>query len=125
MTAAEQLGSQLKVAREQAKMSARALSRIVGVSAPTIGDYESGQRIPPADKLAKIAEAVGIHSVEVDGYRLTVTREEVLKPSVLGEQLALDFTGEYAFSRATVRLSPGRINISFDGATPIINQRVS
>jgi len=40
-------------------------------------------------------------------------------PAPPGEQLALDFSGEYAFSKATVRLSPGRINISFDGVTPI------
>jgi len=46
-------------------------------------------------------------------------------PTLPGQQLALDFTGEYSFSKATVRLSPGRISISFDGATPSIDLKVS
>ena len=82
-------------------------------------DYESGKTMPTADTLAKIADALAIHSFEIDGYRFTVTRKERVSPEVPVEQLALDFTGEYAFSRATVRLSPGRINISFDGVTPL------
>jgi transcriptional regulator with XRE-family HTH domain len=100
-------------------MSASKLSRMVGVSGPTIASYESGESIPTADTLAKIAEALGIHAIEVDGYWFTITRKERVIPAAPGEQLALDFSGEYAFSKATVRLSPGRINISFDGVTPI------
>src|SRR5207249_698483 len=79
----------------------------------------SGESIPTADKLAKIAGALDIHAFEVDGYRFTITRKERVAPVRPGEQLTLDFSGEYAFSKATVRLSPGRINISFDGVTPI------
>lgn len=97
----------------------RALSRLVGVSAPTMGDYESGKTMPTADTLAKIAEALQIHAFEIDQYRFTITRREQITPALPAEQLSLDFVGEYAFSKATVRISPGRINISFDGATPI------
>jgi transcriptional regulator with XRE-family HTH domain len=100
-------------------MSALKLSRMVGVRSPTIASYESGRSVPTADTLAKIAEVLGIHAVEIDGYRFTITRKERVTPTPPGEQLALDFSGEYAFSKATVRLSPGRINISFDGVTPI------
>ncbi len=97
---------------------------MVGVSPPTIGNYESGDSIPTADTLVKIAGALDIHAFEVDGYRFTVTRKERVSPALPGEQLALDFAGEYAFSKATVRLSPGRINIAFDGVTPIPTQKV-
>ncbi len=91
----------------------------VGVAPPTIASYESGDSIPTADVLAKIAEVLGIQAIEIDDYRFTITRKEKLTPERQGEQLALDFSGEYAFSKATIRLSPGRINIFFDGATPI------
>lgn len=98
---------------------------MVGVSPPTIGDYESGDSTPTADVLAKIAGALDIHAFEVDEYRFTITRKEKISPARKGEQMALDFTGEYAFSKATVRLSPGRLSISFDGVTPIPTEQAS
>jgi transcriptional regulator with XRE-family HTH domain len=125
MTAAQQIGLQLKAARENANMSARALGHTVGVSAPTIGEYESGNSVPKADVLAKIAEALDLRVIEVDGYRLTITRVERIVSASSTEQLALDFAGQYAFSKATVRLSPGRISIAFDGVTPVPLVQVS
>jgi len=123
MNTAGQLGAQIKAAREKANLSARALSRMVGVKAPTIGDYESGETTPTATTLAKISAALGIRVFEIDGYRFTITQTEQLAPMPSSEQLALDFTGEYAFSKATVRISPGRISISFDGSTPHLGSR--
>jgi transcriptional regulator with XRE-family HTH domain len=125
MTTATQLGSQIKAAREGAPMSASKLSRMVGVTPPTIASYESGESVPTADTLAKIAEVLGIRTVEIDEYRFTITRKEQMFPTQPGQQLALDFAGEYAFSKATVRLSPGRINITFDGATPVPTREAS
>lgn len=103
----------------------RALSQKVGVTPPTIASYESGNSIPTADTLAKIADVLNIPIIEVDEHRFTITRKERVTSALPGEQLALDFTGEYSFSKATVRLSPGRISISFDGATPSISLKVS
>jgi transcriptional regulator with XRE-family HTH domain len=125
VTAAAQLGSQIRAARDGANLSASKLSRMVGVTPPTIASYESGESIPTADTLARIAEVLDIRAIEIDEYRFTITRKERLIPAPPGEQLALDFAGEYAFSRATVRLSPGRINISFDGVTSIPTGKVS
>jgi len=98
---------------------------VAGVSPPTIKEYESGDSAPTADILAKIAAAVGLHTFEIDEHRFTITRKERAIPALPSEQLALDFAGEYAFSKATVRLSPGRINISFDGLTPIAAPKAS
>jgi transcriptional regulator with XRE-family HTH domain len=97
----------------------------VGVTAPTIASYESGNSIPTADTLAKIAEVLNIRTIEIDEYRFTITRKEKLVPHKPGEQLALDFSGEYSFSKTTIRLSQGRISISFDGATPIPGELAS
>ncbi len=123
MTVAEQIGQQIRDARGE--LSARALSQLVGVAPPTIASYEAGKTIPTADVLAKIADILHIPMIEVDEHRFTITRKEKLEPFRPGEQLALDFSGEYSFSKATVRLSPGRISISFDGATPVSNQKAS
>jgi len=98
---------------------------MIGVSPPTIASYETGNSIPQADTLAKIADVLNIPTIEVDGHRLTITRKEKLTPTRPGEQLELDFSGEYSFSKATVRLSPGRISITFDGATPTLDQKAS
>lgn len=123
MTTAEQIGQQIREARGE--LSARSLSQQVGVTPPTIASYEAGRTIPTADVLAKIADALNIPVMEVDEHRFTITRKERLRPEQPSEQLALDFSGEYSFSRATVRLSPGRISISFDGATPLPGRKVS
>jgi transcriptional regulator with XRE-family HTH domain len=122
---ANQLGSQIKTARERIPMSASELGRIVGITSPTIASYEAGKSVPTADTLAKIAEILGLRTVEVDEYRFTITRKEQMAPAKPGEQLALEFTGEYAFSKATVRLSPGRMNITFDGVTPVPSLQAS
>lgn len=123
MTIAEQIGLQLRAARGE--LSVRALSQMVGLTPPTIASYESGNSIPTADRLARIADALNIPTIEIDEHRFTITRREKLEPPRQGEQLALDFSGEYSFSKATIRLSPGRLSISFDGATPIASERVS
>src|SRR5260370_42611319 len=101
MTTATQRGSQIKAAREGVPLGASRLGRMVGVPAPTIASYESGGSVPTADTLAKIAEVLGIRTVEIDNYRFTITRKEQVAPTKPGEQVALDFTGEYAFSKAT------------------------
>jgi transcriptional regulator with XRE-family HTH domain len=106
-------------------MSVRALSQKVGVAPPTIASYESGGSVPTADTLARIAEVLNIHTIEIDEHRFTITRKEKLATARPAEQTALDFSGEYAFSKATVRLSPGRINVSFDGLTPTAAPKAS
>jgi transcriptional regulator with XRE-family HTH domain len=125
MIAAAQLGLQIKAAREGLRMSASKLGRMVGVTPPTIASYESGDSVPTADTLAKIAEVLDLRTVEIDEYRFTITRKEQVVPTDLREQLTLEFSGEYAFSKATVRLSPGRMNITFDGATPVPARQAS
>jgi transcriptional regulator with XRE-family HTH domain len=117
MTAAQQLGSQIKTARDRASMSARGLGLAVGVSSPTIAEYESGSSIPKADVLARISEALDLPEVVVDGFRFTITRVEQIEAVTPEKQLPLDFAGQYAFSRGTLRLGPGRINVSFEGVT--------
>ena len=114
MTTAEQLGIQLKAARGQ--MSLRALSEQVGISASTLGEYERGAKVPEADKLARIAETLNCFTFRIDEFYFTVSRVIVdLGPEKQSVQLPLDFSGEYNYAKASVKLKPGRISITFDG----------
>jgi len=115
MTAAQQLGSQIKMARLAAGLSLRKLASLTQIPTTTIEGYESGTSIP-AEKLVRIADSVNHYVFRVDGYRFSVSRadEQALKAAG-AEQLNLDFSAEYHYSKATVKISPGRIAVTFDG----------
>ena len=112
MTAAQQLGSQLRTARVGSGLSLRKLGAIVNIPATTIEGYEGGNRIP-ADKFLRLADALNSQTFEVDGHKFSVSRSDVGTPKG-GEQLNLNFSGEYSSSRATVKISPSRITLAFD-----------
>jgi transcriptional regulator with XRE-family HTH domain len=114
MTTAEQLGAQLRTARGQ--LSLRALSDQVDISASTLGEYERGSKVPEADKLARIAEALNCFTFRIDNFYFTVSRAIVdAEPSPTNAQLPLDFLGEYSYAKASVKIRPGRISLTFDG----------
>lgn len=46
--------------RERENMTQETLASLVGVSRENISRYETGQRIPPSDKLIKIATALHV-----------------------------------------------------------------
>lgn len=51
--------SEIKAARERAGYSVRAFSELAGCAPSTLQDIESGKKIPRADTLRKIADALG------------------------------------------------------------------
>jgi len=114
MTAAEQLGSQIRTARGQ--LSLRALSEQVEISASTLSEYERGVKVPEADKLARIADALNHFTFRIDDFTFTVTRTDVgAEQRAASEQLPLDFSGEAGSSKNSVKIRPGRISVVFDG----------
>jgi transcriptional regulator with XRE-family HTH domain len=125
MTAAQQLGLQLKAARGQ--MSLRALSVHVGISPSTLGEYERGVKVPEADKLARIAETLNCLTFRIDDFYFTVSRVVLdPEPGRQSEQLPLDFSGEYTYAKAVVKIKPGRISVALDGfKTPIAGAHIA
>jgi transcriptional regulator with XRE-family HTH domain len=125
MTTAEQLGLQLKAARGE--MSLRALSAQVGISASTLGEYERGAKVPEADKLTRIAETLDCFTFRIDDFYFTISRVVVdPEPSRQGEQLPLDFSGEYDYAKAVVKIKPGRISVALHGfKTPSAEARTA
>lgn len=118
MTAALQLGGQLKAIRLAAGLSLRRLGEIAGIHWNTIKGYEKGNKIP-ADNFLRIADALNHHTFEVDGFKFTVGRsDKVVSILAASEQLRLEFFKEYDYSKASVRIGPGKITVSFDGIRP-------
>jgi transcriptional regulator with XRE-family HTH domain len=113
MTAAEQLGVQIRSARGE--MSLRALGDQVGISASTLSEYERGVKVPEADKLARIAEALNCFTFRIDNFYFTVSRVVVGTEPPPTAQLPLDFSGECSYAKASVKIGPGRISMTFDG----------
>lgn len=117
MTTAEQLGSQMRAARAHAQLTLRELSDRVQISASTLGEYERGLRVPEADKLVRIATALNQYTFVIDDHAFSILPEASGqgKPSP-DYQLPLNFTGEYSYARAQVKIQPGRISIALEGA---------
>lgn len=114
MTTAEQVGAQIKAARGE--LSLRALSDQVDISASTLGEYERGVKVPEADKLARIADALNHFTFRIDDFTFTVARTDLgTELGAASEQLPLDFSGEYSYAKASVKIRPGRISVMFDG----------
>lgn len=53
--------------RERRKMTQEELGKAVSISRENISRYETGQRTPPADKLIKLADALGCSLDELTG----------------------------------------------------------
>lgn len=117
MTTAEQLGSQIRAARDRAQLSLRELEDRVQISASTIGEYERGVRVPEADKLVRIATALNHYAFRIDDHMFSVlpTTPGKGKPE-RDYQLPLNFTSEYSYAKAQVKIEPGRISIALEGA---------
>jgi transcriptional regulator with XRE-family HTH domain len=116
MTTAEQLGDQIKAAREEAGLSLRKLGELAKVPTTTIESYESGISVPSADRLARIAVALNYYTFRVDEYTFTVRLADAApEKQAANAQLPLDFSGEYSYAKAMVKIRPGRISVVFDG----------
>lgn len=55
------IGEMVRARRAELKMASTDLARAAGVSQPAISCIESGQHIPSAETLYKIAQALGVH----------------------------------------------------------------
>jgi transcriptional regulator with XRE-family HTH domain len=118
MTTAEQLGKQIRAARLAAGLSLRKLGAIAEIPATTIEGYEAGASIP-AEKLARIANAVAHTTFQVDGYRFTVSKDERDSRALAPDQMTLDFAGEYGHAKAQVKIGPTSITIHLEGMKSI------
>ena len=62
------ISKRLKDYRSETNKTLADLSRITGIPAQTLNRYELGQRIPKIDAAVKIAEAIGVNPLWLQGY---------------------------------------------------------
>lgn len=117
----QQLGSQLRAARDTAGLSLRGLSAITGIPTMTLDGYEKGNKIP-ADKFLRIADALDHRVFDVDGQKFSVNRSDSQSRKT-EEQMFFNFSGEYTNSRATVKIASGKITVAFNAANTVRKSR--
>lgn len=112
----QELGSKIQSQRLAAGMSLRGLGKAVQMTAETLRQYELGARVPDADKLVRIAVALGIEEFLVENIKVLVAQTRVTTAThSLPEQLKFDFERRYANSRATVKIGRDSISVTFTG----------
>lgn len=68
--------NQIKNAREKALMSQKEIAISLGVSIPTVSDWESGKKFPSGKNLVKLSKTLGVST----DYLLGLSNKLVLKP---------------------------------------------
>lgn len=79
------LGDNLKNLRKSKKLTQKDLAMRSGITRESIGNYERGDRIPPADVLAKIADALDIPVTHILGITTTMPNGGTLYSSIPDE----------------------------------------
>jgi transcriptional regulator with XRE-family HTH domain len=112
MTWQQAVGQQIKEARLKAGFSQVELAKAIGRCRKMIPRYEDGSDAVSPDLLAKIALALSMTEVNVNGYRFVIQRRaepETVQPT---EQLTLEFNKEHVFSAGTIRITATKTTIS-------------
>ena len=84
----------VKQLRESRGMQQKELAVSLGVSQPTVSEWEHGKKDPSGERLIKLAELFGVSTLEILGLPIeqTIKRDKYI-PSVEDIQFAL-FDGE-------------------------------
>ena len=61
-------GDNIRLAREEAKMSQTDLAQAIGTTQSQIGKYERGEQVPTIDRMIEISAALGINTGELLKY---------------------------------------------------------
>jgi len=60
--------------------------------------------------------ALGISEIELDHLRISIADIRTRTSESVGEQLRLDFAGEYTRSKAIVKIRPGSVSVTVTGS---------
>lgn len=115
----EEVGRQIRQAREKAGLKQKDLGLEVGRGSKTIMNYEAGSVTLPPDVLGKIAVRLQISEIRINGFSFSITHREESSAAAPTEQLSLDFNREHVFPNATIKISPTRISITITATASI------
>ena len=113
----QELGDQIRNARQQAELSQQELAKSLSVSRGQLSNYENGKCPANVNVVTEIAEALGTEFV-VRGYRIARNngRQTPLVPPA--EQLSLAFDVEHRFPAAAVTIRPSKESILITAIVP-------
>jgi transcriptional regulator with XRE-family HTH domain len=101
----QELGAQIRRAREAAALTQQQLADEVGVTRTMMSNYERGENTPDVQKATKLATALGAEFV-VGGCRIGLNQTSS-EAGTAPQQLRFDFDTNYTFpARVTIR--PGK-----------------
>jgi len=81
--------------------------------------YEDGSDAVSPDLLAKIAVALGMTEVNVNGYRFLIEHRTDHKTADTSEQLILDFDKEHVFPGGVIKITATKMTITISATAPI------
>lgn len=119
MTWQQELGTQIRKARQAAGLTQAKLAERSHVSRQMIGRYETGGDPPSVKILAQIARVLNIREIEVQGLRVRIDEPEVRgRPRLVGRQLDLPYDRPHLFKGASVRIVAHRRKIILTAVLP-------
>ena len=118
MTWQQSIGQQIREARLKAGFTKGYLAKQIGRSRKMIPRYEDGSDAVSPDLLAKIAAALGMTQVNVNGYRFVIQRRDESEIVETAEQLTLAFDKEHTFEGGVIKIIATRTTISITATAP-------
>ena len=114
----QSLGQQIKEARLRAGVSKVQLATAIGRSRKMIPRYEDGSDGVSPDLLAKIAVALRMTEVDINGHRFSIKQRAEQESAELTEQLKLDFDKEHVFPGGVIRITATKTTITITATAP-------
>jgi transcriptional regulator with XRE-family HTH domain len=104
MTWIEELGKQIRDAREKSGLSQVQLAKSLSVSRPQLSNYENGKSPANFNVVAEIAEALNTEFVV--GGCVIKKRDPLLDKKLTPKQLCLEFDVDHVFESTDLRIRP-------------------
>jgi transcriptional regulator with XRE-family HTH domain len=116
MTWLQELGNQIRAARQKAELTQGELSKSLSVSRGQLSNYENGKCPPNVNVVTEIAEALDT-DFYIRGYR--IGRNGISQaPPMISEQLCFEFGLEHRFPASTVTIKPSKDSILITAIVP-------
>jgi len=91
-------GLNIKAARKAAGLTQEQLAKKCGIATVTVGQYERGARVPRAEQLQSLADALNVHVLELMGVPTSAEFEMSFDLKADRELLSNRISAEYGLS---------------------------
>lgn len=85
------LGENLKRIRKEKKFSRQELAEATGIAANMIGEYETGRKLPPLDKIFILADSLDVALTDITGENKSAVDKKVFEYRLKRAKKMLEF----------------------------------